>query len=246
MNFVLITAFGVGGATIIGALVGFLFKNISHKFSDFILSFAAGVMLAASIFGLIIPAVEDGNLHSLLLSLFGIWAGACCISVIDRIVPHFHRIIARDAKGESVDKVLLFVIAIAIHNIPEGIAAGVGFGSENPSNAIMIALGIALQNLPEGMVLISPMLSAGISTPKTLLIAIFTGVIEIIFTFVGYLTVNISDSLLPFLLSFAGGTMLFVISDEMIPETHSDGNEKGATFAFLLGFCLMLLMDFFL
>lgn len=244
MNFVLITAVGVGGATIIGSLIGFLFKGISHKFSDYILAFASGVMLSASIIGLILPSIEKERPITLVLSVIGIVTGALLIGVIDRAVPHFHRILAKDAKDECIDKVLLFVIAIAIHNIPEGIAAGVGFGSDNPADAIMIACGIALQNLPEGMVLISPMLSAGISPVKTLLIAVFTGVIEIVFTIVGFLTVSISDALLPFLLSFAGGTMIFVISDEMIPETHADGNEKGATFALIIGFCLMIVIDY--
>ena len=246
MNIVLITALGVGCATISGSLAGFIFKDISHKFSDVILSFASGVMLAASIIGLILPAIDGGSPVALILSLLGIFTGALTISAIDRIVPHFHRIIVKDAKGKCVDKVLLFVIAIAIHNIPEGLAAGVGFGTENPAEALLIAGGIALQNFPEGMVLISPMLSAGISARKTFLIAFFTGVVEIVFTVIGYVTVSISNGILPFILSFAGGTMIFVISDEMIPETHADGNEKGATFAMMVGFCLILFINYIL
>ena len=138
----------------------------------------------------------------------------------------------------------MFVIAIAIHNLPEGIAAGVGFGSGDTAGALIIAGGIALQNIPEGMVIIAPMLAAGMSRKKTFLIAMLTGVIEVIGTLIGFFAVSVSISVLPFALAFAGGTMLYVISDEMIPETHAHGGERGTTFALIVGFCLMLTMDF--
>ena len=111
------------------------------------------------------------------------------------------------------------------------------------SDALMIALGIALQNIPEGMVIIGPMLAAGIPPRKTFLYASLTGVIEVVGTFIGYFAVSLATAVLPFALAFAGGTMLYVVSDEMIPETHAHGGEKGATFALLVGFCLMLAMD---
>jgi ZIP family zinc transporter len=138
---------------------------------------------------------------------------------------------------------LLFVTAIAIHNLPEGIAAGVGFGSGNTSDALLIAGGIALQNIPEGMVIIGPMLSAGVSPKRTFLIAMLTGLVEVVGTLLGYFAVSIAAVILPFALAFAGGTMLYVISDEMIPETHAHGQQRGATYALLVGFCLMLLSD---
>ena len=143
----------------------------------------------------------------------------------------------------NLGKVMLFVMAIAIHNLPEGIAAGVGFGSGNIAQAMVIAGGIALQNIPEGIVIISPMLLAGVSKKRTLLIALFTGLIEVIGTFIGYFAVSIATAVLPFALAFAGGTMLYVISDEMIPETHAHGSQRGATYSLLVGFCLMLVMD---
>ena len=139
--------------------------------------------------------------------------------------------------------VLLFVLAIAIHNLPEGIAAGVGFGAGDTGRALLIAGGIALQNIPEGMVIIAPMLSAGISQRRTFLIAAATGLVEVVGTFIGYFAVTVSAAILPFALAFAGGTMLYVISDEMIPETHAHGHERGATYALLVGFCLMLVTD---
>ena len=174
MELVLLTAAGVGGATVIGALIGFLFKNISHKFSDIILSFAAGVMLAAAVIGLILPSLEYGGDFGLIVTVLGVFAGAVTINLLDKLVPHLHKLAGPDIEDHNnpkIGKVLLFVTAIAIHNFPEGIAAGVGFGTENTAEAIVIALGIALQNIPEGMVIISPMIAAGVKPGRTLLIA---------------------------------------------------------------------------
>ncbi len=246
MDMVLLTALGVGGATVVGALVGFIFKDISHKFSDIVLSFAAGVMLAAAVLGLIIPAVDYGGEWGILITVAGIFVGAVCLNLIDKLVPHLHKLAGVDQethKSSGLDKVLLFVAAIAIHNLPEGIAAGVGFGSGNTTEALLIAGGIALQNIPEGMVIIGPMLAAGVSPKRTFVAALATGLIEVVGTLIGYFAVSIASAILPFALAFAGGTMLYVISDEMIPETHSHGSERGATYALLVGFCLMLAFD---
>ena len=238
MTMVLLTALGVGGATIFGCIIGFIFKGISHKFSDIVLSFAAGVMLAAAVLGLILPSLEYGGKFGIIVTVAGIFVGALALSLIDKLVPHLHKLV-----GAEIDKVLLFVTAIAIHNLPEGIAAGVGFGGGNTAEAFIIAGGIALQNIPEGMVIIGPMLAAGISSKRTFACAVFTGVIEIVGCLIGYLAVTVSQFILPFALAFAGGTMLYVISDEMIPETHSHGSEWGATYALLFGFSLMLVLD---
>ncbi len=246
MKMVLLTALGVGGATVIGALIGFIFKKISHKFSDIVLSFAAGVMLAAAVLGLIIPSLEYGGKYGIAVTVVGIFAGALCLNLIDKLVPHLHKFVGADQEAHNssgLSKVLLFVMAIAIHNLPEGIAAGVGFGSGDTAQALIIAGGIALQNIPEGMVIIAPMLAAGISPKKTFICAMLTGLVEVVGTFIGYFAVSLSAAVLPFALSFAGGTMLYVISDEMIPETHAHGSERGATYALLVGFCLMLVTD---
>lgn len=250
MKLVLLTALGVGGATIIGALIGFIFKKASHKFNDIILSFAAGVMLAASVIGLVLPSLEHGNgKFALVITVAGVFCGAFCVNIIDKIVPHLHRITGGNEqethpeKTAQLNKILLFVIAIAIHNLPEGIAAGVSFGTGNTADAITVAGGIALQNIPEGMVIIAPMLSSGISSKRTFIIAMMTGVVEVFGTLLGYFAVSISAAILPFALAFAGGTMLYVISDEMIPETHAHGSERGATYSLLAGFCLMLVFD---
>lgn len=247
MEMVLLTALGVGGATVFGSVIGFLFKKISHRFSDIVLAFAAGVMLAAAVLGLIIPSVEYGGKFGLLITVAGIFTGAICLNLIDRLVPHMHRLMGVDSEAHpataNVNKVLLFVTAIAIHNLPEGIAAGVSFGSGNTSDALLIAGGIALQNIPEGMVIIAPMLSAGVSPRRTFLCALATGLVEVIGTLLGYFAVSLASAILPFALAFAGGTMLYVISDEMIPETHAHGSERGATYSLLAGFCLMLVSD---
>ena len=246
MNLVLLTALGVGGATVIGALLGFAFKKISHKFTDITLGFAAGVMLAAAVLGLILPSLEYGDKFGIIVTVVGIFTGALCLNLVDKLVPHLHKLVGTDTESHNnanINKVLLFVTAIAIHNLPEGIAAGVGFGSGNDTQALLIAGGIALQNIPEGMVIIAPMLSAGIKPKRTFLIALATGLVEVVGTFLGFFAVKIAKVILPFALAFAGGTMLYVISDEMIPETHAHGSERGATYALLFGFCLMMVFD---
>ena len=247
MEIVLWTALGVGGATVIGAAIGFIFRKTTHRFSDIVLAFAAGVMLAAAVFGLILPSLEYGGRYGLLTTVAGILTGAVILNLIDKLVPHLHKLSGgleeEHIGNDKINKVLLFVLAIAIHNFPEGIAAGVGFGSGNTTEALLIAGGIALQNIPEGMVIIAPMLAAGIKPKKTFLYAALTGLVEVIGTLIGYFAVSISAAILPFALAFAGGTMLYVISDEMIPETHAHGEERGATYALLFGFCLMLVFD---
>ncbi len=250
MDLVLMTALGVGGATVFGSVLGFIFKKISHKFSDTVLAFAAGVMLCAAVTGLIVPSLEYESPAPLLLTVLGVFSGAVFLSILDKLVPHLHRLAGIDQEthpenSAKLNKVLLFVLAIAIHNLPEGIAAGVGFGSGNNAQALTIAAGIALQNIPEGMVIIAPMLAAGMRPGRTFLCAMATGVIEVLGTLIGYFAVSISTAILPFALAFAGGTMLYVISDEMIPETHHN-NARGVTYALLAGFCLMLAMDYFL
>ena len=216
MEMVLLTALGVGGATLIGAVIGFLFKNISHRFSDIVLSFAAGVMLAAAVLGLVLPSLDYGGKFGIVITIAGIFVGALSLNLIDKLVPHLHKMAGTDIEAhenKELSKVLLFVTAIAIHN------------------------------LPEGMVIIGPMLASGVSAKRTFLLASLTGVVEVIGTLIGFFAVSFSQAILPFALAFAGGTMLYVISDEMIPETHAHGSERGATYALLVGFCVMLLSD---
>ena len=248
MELAFLTALGVGGATIIGVLIGFLFHKVPHKFNDAILGFAAGIMLAAAVLGLIVPSLEEGNIW---ITVIGILTGAIFLNFADKVTPHLHHItgVDQETHAESqnnLNKVMLFVMAIAIHNLPEGIAAGVGFGSEILGNAVTVALGIALQNIPEGMVIVSPLIMAGVKKKRVLAIASFTGLIEVIGTMIGFFAVSIATAILPFALAFAGGTMIYVVSDEMIPETHSHGYERMATYSLILGFITMLHMDFYI
>ena len=213
MQLVVLTALGVGGATVIGALLGFCFRNISHRLSDIILSFAAGVMLAAAVIGLVLPSLEHGGAFAFPVTALGIFVGALCLNLIDRLVPHLHKLAGTDREthpkgAANADKVLLFVLAIAIHNLPEGIAAGVGFGSGNTAEALTIAGGIALQNIPEGMVIIAPMLAAGVSPSKTFVLAMITGLVEVVGTLIGFFAVNVATIILPFSLGEPSGALL--------------------------------------
>ena len=246
MQLVALTALGIGGATVLGAVLGFLFPNFSDKASDVVMSFAAGVMLSAAITGLILPAADLDGFGGIWMVAAGIFCGAWFLNLMDKLTPHLHHISGLDAESHhngNLDKVLLFVMAIAIHNLPEGLAAGVSFGGGSVGNALSVAVGIAFQNVPEGMIIISPMLLSGMSKKRTFLVAASTGLVEVIGTFIGFAATGVSTVILPFALSFAGGTMLYVVSDEMIPETHSHGYEQLATYALLCGFVVMLIMD---
>lgn len=239
MEGVILTALFVGGSTIFGGAVGLLFKRITKSFSDAVLSFAAGVMLAAAILGLILPSIEGGGVVSCVL---GIFAGAFCVNILDFSVPIISKR-QKNTREERVRRVFLFVMAIALHNLPEGIAAGVGLGTGDVHNGILIATAIALQNVPEGIIVTVAMRGVGAKRICAFVIAAITGIIEIFGTVVGYFAVSISSTLLPFLLALAGGTMLYVVSEEMIPETHSGEGGKLSTYFLLIGFALMLLFD---
>lgn len=249
MKLVFITALGIGGATVFGAIIGFLIPDLSQKAKDIMMAFAAGVMLAAAIMGLLLPAAQLTGKKGIWIIGLGILSGALLLNLMDKITPHLHHISGVDKEEHNngnINKVLLFVFAIALHNLPEGLAAGVSFGGGNIQNALGVAVGIALQNIPEGMIIIAPMLSVGMKRSRTFAIASFTGLIEVLGTFIGYSAATVSGAILPFALSLAGGTMLYVVGDEMIPDTHSNGNETLATYAMIGGFFLMLCMDILL
>lgn len=236
MTVVALTAIGVGSATAVGALIGFFTGKISENGRNAVMGFAAGMMLAAACVGLVIPAVDLTGLKGLWQVALGFFAGAAFLNLADRLMPHAHT-------DKLTRKAGLFVAAIAIHNFPEGLASGVGFATGNTGGAIALALGIALQNIPEGMIIIAPLMFSGMKKSKALIISMCTGLFEVAGTFIGYFAASASRIMLPFSLSFAAGMMIFVIADEMIPETHSGENGLISSFALVAGFMLMLLLD---
>ena len=246
MNLIVITAIGVGGSTILGSLIGFFVKNVPHRVHDTIMGLCAGLMLAASVLGLLEPAFSGSGVAGAWVPCLGVVCGVLLLNVLDRITPHLHTLTGVEPESHEhnrhINRVLLFVMAIALHKFPEGLAAGVGFGGDDIRNAVDVAIAISLQNVPEGMVVISPLLLAGVSRWRTLLIAFAIGALEVSGVGAGYLLSGIA-AVLPFMLALAGGAMLYVISDEMIPESHAHGHQKEATYALIAGFVIMLLIE---
>ncbi|MCF0199061.1 MAG: ZIP family metal transporter [Bacteroidaceae bacterium] len=248
MNEILLTAIGVGGSTIIGSLLGYFIKNVSHAVNDTIVGLCAGVMLSAAVLGLLVPAFElTPTWSSVWLPCLGVVLGVLLLNVLDIVTPHLHTITGVDLEqhqhNQHLNRVLLFVMAIALHKFPEGMAAGVGFGGESTHDAVNVAIAISLQNVPEGMVIISPLLLAGVSHLRTFVIALVIGLLEVLGVFTGYYLGGLSAAVLPLMLALSGGAMLYVVSDEMIPESHAHGYQKPATYALLVGFVLILLLE---
>lgn len=245
---IIYSAIGLSFATIIGSLIGFRITGLPHKWNDTVLGFCAGVMLAASTVGLILPAVDMTTGWGMMLVVAGVAVGAMFLNLLDLVTPHMHTIVGVDpeqhANNKTIDRILLFVMAIALHKMPEGMAAGVVFNDvSSDGSAIAVSLGIALQNIPEGMVVISPLLLAGVKRGRVFVISLVIALLEVVGMAVGYLLGGISEAMLPFMLSFAGGAMLYVVSDEMIPETHAHGYQKPATYALLGGFVMLVVLD---
>ena len=247
MNILLITTLAIGFSTFFGTLGGLFIRKIPHKYNDMILGGASGIMLGAAILGLIVPASEIKGKYTLLMVIAGVIAGALLVSILDKVTPHLHRLAGLDQEDHThntgVSRILLFIAAIAIHKFPEGLAAGVSFGTGELGDILTVSGSIALQNIPEAMVIVAPLLAVGVSMKRTLLISLGIGLISMTGTLLGYALISITAVILPLFLSFAGGTMLYVISDEMIPETHSHGFEKQATFATITGFLLVLILQ---
>ena len=248
MNQVWISAAGLCGATLIGSIAGFFIKELPHKWNDTLLGYCAGIMLAASTIGLIVPALEQANGSWWWIVAVCTLCGAFFLNLLDLLTPHLHHITGlepeKHANNSHLNRILLFVMAIALHKLPEGIAAGVSMsGFATSDNPWAVTLGISLQNVPEGMVIIAPLLLAGVTRMRTLLIALTIGLIEVVGVWLGYALGTASELMLPMMLGFAGGAMLYVTSDEMIPETHTHGYEKQATYALIAGFITLLGME---
>lgn len=241
MDYVLITALAIALCCAFGAVIGFLFKDISPTVEDALNGLAAGIMLCAAALGLVLPSVEFSGDRAAWLPGLGIICGAVFLTLISRAGPALTRRMGMNGGSElSRNRALVFVAAIAIHHFPEGIAAGVSFGTGDLGDAIPVAAGIAFQNIPEAMIIIPPLLSNGTGKRRAVVVSVISGMVEVIGVFFGYFAVSLSRAILPFALAFAAGTMLYVIVDDIVPQTHERSAGRLASYAALLGFCIML------
>lgn len=243
-----------GLATGLGALLVFAVRELSGRMRDVLLGFAAGVMLAASVFSLILPALaaaeRQGHTSFVAVLIVGgsVLLGAICLALLHALAPHVHvhgpdRIAREGPRAVELTRIWLFVIAITLHNLPEGMAVGVGFGGGDNARGTALALGIGLQNIPEGLAVAAALVAIGYRRGLAFWVALGTGLVEPLGGFVGAAAVGFAASLLPAALGFAAGAMLFVISGEIIPETHRAESTKHATFALIVGFVAMMVLD---
>ena len=229
-----------GATTGIGALPIFFTRKVSDTFLDASLGFAVGVMLAATSFGLLVPAIEIGGIWR---TVVGFLLGSVFFIIAEKFTPHQHQVVGVKGPPTQLSKLWLFILAVTIHNFPEGLAVGVSFGSGDLKEGMIIATGIGLQNIPEGLAVALPLLRNNYSKPKAFLIALGTGLVEPIGGLLGVAVISVGKFLLPYGLAFAAGAMLFVISEEIVPETHSRGNDREATIGLICGFTLMMILD---
>lgn len=235
-------SFFAGLATGLGALPALLVSKVKQSIQDAMLGFGAGVMLSATSFSLIIPALEVSK--SIFVVAIGIAFGALFLFISNFLIPHEHFIKGPEGSNpRRLRRVWLFILAITLHNFPEGLAVGVGFKGGMLQDGIALATGIGIQNIPEGLVVALALRTQGYSRLYALLVSTLTGFVEPIGGILGGGMILLASSLLPFALSFAGGAMLFVVSDEIIPESHRTGHEKHATFGVIVGFIIMMLLD---
>lgn len=236
-----------GLGTGLGALPVLLFGDVSRKTVSVMLGASAGVMLAATSFSLILPGIEQGDLlwpgYGVYIMMVGIMLGGIILDVIDKKMPHEHFIKGPEGPSSRLKRIWLFIIAITIHNFPEGMAVGVGFGTGDVGAGTSLAMGIGLQNMPEGLAVALPLIGLGYNRWKALGIATVTGLVEPVGGLLGAGAVTLFNPVLPLALAFAAGAMLFVISDEIIPETHSEGKSRPATYGVLTGFIIMMALD---
>ena len=236
-----------GLATGLGALPALFFKRVKQKTLYMMLGGAAGVMLAATAFSLVAPGIQYGNSiwpgKGIIVMALGILGGAVFLELADRYLPYEKYLGGRDESVESLRKIWLFIVAITLHNFPEGMAVGVSFGSGDWHNGTALAIAIGLQNIPEGLAVALPLVGLGYKREQAVLIATLSGLVEPIGGFLGVVAVTAFYPLLPIGMAFAAGAMLFVISDDIIPETQSKGKMRAATFSVLIGFVIMMMLD---
>ena len=251
------------GVTALGASFVFFAKNVNQRVLDFMMGFAAGVMIAASFWSLLAPSIEKAEETFLLgqgppawvPAAVGFMAGALFLFVVDKIIPHLH-VGFRTEEAEGIKttwhRSILLVLAITLHNIPEGLAVGVAFGAlaseavvtpEMLAPAVALAIGIGLQNFPEGLAVSMPLRREGFSRRKSFWYGQLSGVVEPVAGVIGAAAVILMQPILPYALSFAAGAMIFVVVEELIPESHRKGNTDLATMGAMIGFTVMMVMD---
>lgn len=230
-----------GLATGLGAIPVIIFKDIPEKIHDALLGFAAGIMMTAANFSLLLPALEQGGLAQTLL---GIAAASFFVFWVEKLIPHMHPHFGKEAPADmGLDKGLLMAVAVTLHNFPEGLAVGVGLASQSDNLGILLAIAIAAQNIPEGLAVAAPIANSGLSRFKVFSLTLLSGLAEPVAAVVGMTLVEFSHAILPFGLAFAAGAMIYVVSDQIIPECHSKGNETQATFGVIAGVIAMLLLQ---
>lgn len=235
-----LASLGAGLATGLGALPVFFARKAPPKLLDGLLGFSAGIMLGATSFSLVLPSIQLGGVW---VASLGVLLGGAFLGLANRFVPHLHTFSGPEGPSISLSRVWLFVLAITIHNFPEGMSVGVGFGRGGSGEGLGLAMGIGFQNMPEGMAVAFALVREKYSPLRALGYATLTGLVEPIGGLIGISIVTLAQSLLPWGLAFAGGAMLFVISNEIIPETHRSGHPLEATFGVLFGFVVMTLFD---
>ena len=229
-----------GLATGVGALPALFAARATNKMLDAMLGFAAGVMLAVAAFGLILPAFDTGAVG---ITVLGVLCGVVLFGIADRLTPHLHFISGLEGPPLHLQRVWLLVLAMTIHNLPEGLAVGVAFGREDIAAAVIIAIGIGIQNMPEGLTVALPLVREGYRPARAIGWATLTGLVEPMTALIGATLVLFIGPLLPFGLAFAAGCMLYVALDEVVPESHSRGHHLEATIGTVLGFVLMTALE---
>lgn len=226
-------------STGLGAIpILFLTKSVTHHWRDTILAFTAGIMMAASMLSLIPEALSGGGTLPLTIGLI---LGVITLTTMEKMIPHID--LEHSKHGIKFDeKALLIIAAITLHNLPEGLSVGVSYASDVRETGNLIAFAIGLQNAPEGLLVALFLVNQNISKLKAFVIATLTGSVEIITSLIGYFLTSTIENLVPYGLSFAAGAMLFIIYKELIPESHGDGNERTATYAFILGIIVMIIL----
>lgn len=246
----LVATLFTAAATGVGALPVLMARNISARAQDAMLGFGAGVMLAATAFSLVVPGIEAGEaltgnrFGAAGIVAVGIVLGGITMLALDRLLPHEHFVSGvSGSPRQYLKRIWLFVLAIAIHNLPEGLAVGVGFGTESFTSGAALALGIGIQNIPEGLVVALALVATGYSRGFAAAVALASGLLEPVGGLLGAGVLSLSQLMLPVGLAFSAGAMLFVVSHEIIPESHRKGHEREATLGLLGGFVVMMLLD---